>query len=150
MGKPLPSLEWLHICDYAFRDEFGKLCLIGLFDALHSRQLPGRLPMFCVAIGLTDGKGRYEAGLNIIAPSGQTVDMKLPPVELADRSAKARAVIRLASMPFHEFGRYTFKLKIDHQPIDYPVHLLDHLQVEQAAGQGGPPGAASGGENPAL
>ena len=58
--KPTPTLEWLHVCDYAFRDEQGKLCMIGLFDTLASLRLPGRLPVFCVAMGLTDGLGQYD------------------------------------------------------------------------------------------
>lgn len=135
-NKPLPTLEWLHVCDYAFRDEHGKLCLIGLFEALHSVRLPGFLPMYCVAIGLTDGQGEYRCGLQIIAPSGKVIDLALPPVSLRDRHAKARAVIRLASMQFEEFGRYLFRLKIDDQPIEYPVHVLDHQEVHP-----GPPAA---------
>ncbi|TAH35051.1 MAG: hypothetical protein EYC70_14790 [Planctomycetota bacterium] len=130
MTKPLPTLEWLHVCDYAFRDEHGKLCLIGLFEALHSLKLPGFLPVYCVAIGLTDGQGEYKIGLQIQAPSGKTMDLALPPVVLKDRHAKARAVIRLASMQFGEFGRYTFRLKVDDQPMDYPVHLVDHLEAK--------------------
>ncbi|KAA3608110.1 MAG: hypothetical protein DWQ01_13635 [Planctomycetota bacterium] len=157
MAKPIPTLEWLHICDYAFRDEHGKLCLIGLFDALHSVRLPGRLPMFSVAIGLTDGEGQYEAGLQILAPSGKTIHLKLPPFQLAERRAKARAVIRLASLPFEEFGRYTFRLVVDGQPVDYPVHLLDHLELKTPPGQAGPggnpptggPGFEPGGSFPA-
>lgn len=145
MAKPFPSLEWLHICDYAFRDEHGKLCLIGLFDALHSIRLPGRLPVFCVAIGVTDGLGKYEAELQILAPSGKTIDLKLPPIHLAERRAKARAVIRLASMPFEEFGRYSFRLKLDGQPIDYPVHLLDHLELQTPDQPGQQPPSSGGG-----
>ena len=130
MPGPLPTLEWLHICDYAFRDEQGKLCMIGLFDSLHSVNLPGRLPIFSVAIGLTDGKGSYQVGLRIEAPGGTAVDLQLPPVQLADRRAKARAVIRLASLPFEEFGTYTFRLILEGQPVDAPVHLLEHLQLQ--------------------
>jgi len=134
MPKPVPTLEWLHICDYAFRDERGKLCLIGMFDALHSVRRPGRLPVFCVAIGLTDGQGRYETALELVAPSGKVVEFPLPPVVLQQRQAKARAVIQLTSLPFEEFGRYTFRLKVDGAPIDYPVHHVDHLQLQAAQG----------------
>lgn len=140
MAKPLPTLEWLHVCDYAFRDESGKLCLIGLFEALHSFRLPGFLPVYCVAIGLTDGQGEYAIGLQIHAPSGKTIDLALPPVTLKDRHAKARAVIRLASMRFEEFGRYTFRLAIDGVPIDYPVHVVDHLEARQGPAPAVPPG----------
>ncbi len=104
--------------------------MIGLFDSLHSVNLPGRLPIFSVAIGLTNGKGSYKVGLRIEAPTGAAVDLQLPPVQLADRRAKARAVIRLASLPFEEFGTYTFRLILEGQPVDAPVHLLEHLQLE--------------------
>jgi len=144
MGKPLPTLEWLHICDYAFRDEHGKLCLIGMFDALHSVRLPGRLPMICAAIGLTDGAGQYDIGLQIVAPSGKVLDLQLPAIALQERRAKARAVIRLASMPFEEFGRYVFRLKIDGQPIDYPVHQIDHVELQAAPGGFQAPGGGPG------
>ena len=135
MSKPIPTVEWLHICDHAFRDEFGKLCIIGMFDALHSQQLPGRLPMLSVAIGVTDGEGQYEIALQVQAPSGKTVDMALPNLQLSARNQKQRAVIRLAGMPFEEFGTYIFRLKIDNQPVDSPAHFLDHLQAPQQPGQ---------------
>jgi len=134
MSKPIPTVEWLHICDHAFRDEFGKLCIIGMFDALHSQQLPGRLPMLSVAIGITDGDGEYDIALQVEAPGGKTVDMKLPTLQLLQRNQKQRAVIRLAGMPFDEFGTYTFRLKIDNQPVEWPAHRLDHLQAPQAPG----------------
>jgi hypothetical protein len=139
MSKPLPTLDWLHVCDHAFRDETGKLCMIGLFDSLASVELPGRLPMLCVALGLSDGIGDYEVGLQIEAPSGTANNMKLPAVNLADRKAKARAVIRLAGMPFEEFGTYTFRLILDGMPMEWPVHQLEHVQAQQQGG-GAPQG----------
>ena len=138
IGKPLPTLDWLHVCDHAFRDEQGKLCLIGMFDSLASLQLPGRLPVFCVAIGLTDGQGQYDVALRVEAPSGKHVDMQLPPTVLQSRQTKARAVIRLSAMPFDEFGRYVFRLVVDKQPVDYPVHVIEHLQARAAEPDAGP------------
>lgn len=138
-GKPPPTLEWLHVCDHAFRDEQGKLCLIGMFDSLASLRLPGRLPVFCVAIGLTDGQGQYEVALRIEAPSGKHVEMQLPPMVLQSRKAKARAVIRLSALPFEEFGPYVFRLVVDKQPLDYPVHVIDHLEARPAEPPAPPP-----------
>ncbi len=138
-SKPNPCLEWLHVCDHAFRDEQGKLCLIGMFDSLASLRLPGRLPVFCVAIGLTDGQGQYEIALRVEAPSGKHVDMQLPPTVLQNRKAKARAVIRLSAMPFEEFGPYTFRLVIDKQPVEHPVHVIDHMEARHAPPEAAPP-----------
>ncbi len=56
--------------------------------------------------------------------------MKLPPVKLADKRAKARAVIRLNGMPFEEFGTYTFRLILDGAPIEWPCHTLEHSQIQ--------------------
>ncbi|RMH04114.1 MAG: hypothetical protein D6702_04085 [Planctomycetota bacterium] len=135
MGKPIPTVEWIHVCDHAFRDESGKLCLIGLFDALHSRQLPGRLPTMAAALGITDGEGEYQVGLQVVTPSGKVIDMDLPPLHLPDRRAKQRAVVRLTGMPFEEFGRYVFRLRIDGQPQEYPCHTIDHFEMPAAEGQ---------------
>jgi hypothetical protein len=135
MGKPIPTVEWIHICDHAFRDEAGKLCVVGMFDSLHSRQLPGGLPMMAAAIGITDGEGEYEIALQVVTPQGRVIDMQLPPLRLPERQAKQRAVVRLNGMPFEEFGRYTFRMKIDGQPVDSPCHTLDHFELpeQQAA-----------------
>ena len=138
-AKPNPTLEWLHVCDYAFRDEQGKLCMIGLFDTLASLRLPGRLPVFCVAMGLTDGLGSYEVALRVESPTGKFVEMKMPAMSLQHRKAKARAVIRLSAMPFEEFGPYTFRLVVDGQPVDYPVHVIDHLEARQQPPSAGAP-----------
>ncbi len=138
-NKPVPSLEWLHVCDYAFRDEQGKLCMIGLFDTLASLRLPGRLPMFCVALGLSDGQGQYEVALRVEAPSGKHVELKLPAMALQHRKSKARAVIRLSAMPFEEFGPYVFRLVVDGQPFDYPVHVIEHLEARQQPPASAPP-----------
>ncbi len=135
MGKPIPTVEWIHVCDHAFRDEAGKLVLVGMFDALHSRQLPGQLPMMAAALGITDGDGEYEISLQVITPQGKVMDMNLPNLNLPERRAKQRAVVRLTGMPFEEFGRYTFRLKIDGQPVEYPCHTIDHFELpeQQAA-----------------
>jgi hypothetical protein len=143
MTNPLPTLEWLHVCDHAFRDEQGKLCLIGLFDTLASAELPGRLPVFSVAIGLCDGEGQYDVGIQVEAPSGKAVNMKLPPVQLATRESKARAVVRLAGMPFEEFGNYTFRLILNGVPLEWPAHVLAHHEVAQQPGAASAPGGAS-------
>lgn len=137
-NKPVPTLEWLHVCDHAFRDEQGKLCMIGMFDSLASLRLPGRLPVFCVAIGLTDGQGQYEVALRIESPSGKHVEMQLPPTVLQSRKAKARAVIRLSALPFEEFGPYVFRLVVDKQPVDYPVHVIEHLEARPVQPDSGP------------
>jgi len=134
--KPWPELEWIHVCDHAFRDEHGKLCLIGMFDNLASQQLPGRLPVFSVAFGLSGGQGEYELGLQVEAPSGKAVNMKMPPLRLADRRAKVRTVLRLAGMPFEEFGTYVFRMVIDGAPLAEPVHRLVHEQAQQQGAQG--------------
>ena len=138
MPKPIPTVEWLHLCDYAFRDEHAKLCLIGLFDTLHSVELPGRLPMLSVAFGLTDGQGNYDLALQVESPSGKTVDLPLPKLNLSDRHTKHRAVVRMAGMPFEEFGTYRFLLKVDGQPIEWPAHHMEHIQVQMPP-QAAPP-----------
>ncbi len=113
--------------------------MIGLFDSMQSAQLPGRLPVFSVAIGLTDGQGDYEVGLNILSPSGKVVRLKLPPVRLQSKQAKVRAVVRLAGLPFEEFGAFTFRLEIEGQPQESPVHVLEHVQAQGNAGGAGTP-----------
>ncbi|MBT3340447.1 MAG: hypothetical protein HOM34_01110 [Planctomycetes bacterium] len=148
MSKPRPTLEWLHVCDYAFRDEQGKVGMIGLFDTLASAKLPGRLPMFCVAFGVTDGVGEYNMGLQVIAPSGKVVDLKLPPIQLHNKKQKARAVLRLAGMPFEEYGQYVFRLVIEGSPVAAPVHALDHVEPPKQPGQGAGPGGSALGSIP--
>jgi uncharacterized protein DUF6941 len=148
MEKPVPTIEWIHVCDNAFRDEAGKMCLIGMFDSLYSRKLPGHLPLFSVAIGMTGGQGSYEIGLQVELPSGKMIDMKMPTVELPEPSVKARAAVRLNNFPFEEFGTYTFRVSLEGQPVAFPNHTLTHLEVqpqessvsgaEIPAGPGGP------------
>lgn len=151
MDQPTPTLEWIHVCDNAFRDETGKMCLIGMFDSLYSRQLPGRLPLFSLAIGMTGGQGTYELGMQVQLPSGKVIDMKMPPVELPDPAFKVRAAARLTNFPFEEFGTYTFRLTLAGQPIAFPCHTLDHLEVKpEEASQTGPAEVPAGPGGPGF
>jgi len=149
MEQPVPTVEWIHVCDNAFRDESGKMCLVGMFDSLYSQTVPGRLPVFSVAIGITGGEGTYEIGIQVVAPSGKELNMKMPPLELPDPSMKARAAVRLTSFPFEEFGVYTFRTILAGKAVAFPNHTLAHLEVqppesstsgagEVPAGMGGP------------
>lgn len=147
MDQPVPTVEWIHVCDNAFRDESGKMCLVGMFDSLYSQQTPGRLPVFAVAIGLTGGQGQYDIGIQIATPSGKEINMKMPPVELPDPSVKARAAVRVTAFPFEEFGTYTFRVLMGDQPVAFPNHTMTHLEVRpqepsqtagEPAGIGGP------------
>ncbi len=130
MDNPQPTIEWIHVCDNAFRDESGKMCLVGMFDSLYSRQLPGRLPVFSVAIGMTGGQGQYEIGLQIQTPGGKAINMQMPPVQLPDPSIKARAAVRVNNYPFEEFGTYTFRVLLGGQPVAFPNHMLEHVEVQ--------------------
>jgi len=146
MAQPVPTVEWIHVCDNAFRDESGKMCLVGMFDSLYSQQAPGRLPIFSVAIGLTGGEGQYDIGIQVLSPSGKELNMKMPPVELPEPSVKARAAVRITSFPFEEFGTYTFRVLLADKPIAFPNHTLAHVEVQpQEASQTGPAPTGIGG-----
>ncbi|MAW59600.1 MAG: hypothetical protein CMJ94_02050 [Planctomycetes bacterium] len=151
MDQPIPTVEWIHVCDNAFRDESGKMCLVGMFDSLYSQQTPGRLPVFAVAIGITGGQGQYDLGIQVLTPSGKEINMKMPPVELPEPNVKARAAVRINAFPFEEFGVYTFRVLLGEQPVAFPNHTLAHVQVEPPEGsQTGPAGAPSGLGGPGM
>lgn len=150
MDQPVPTVEWIHVCDNAFRDEAGKMCLVGMFDSLYSQQTPGRLPVFAVAIGLSGGQGRYDIGIQVVTPGGKQINMNMPQVELPEPNVKARAAVRVTSFPFEEFGTYTFRVLLGGEPVSFPNHTLAHVQVqprEDGPGGGEPSPTGIGGPN---
>ena len=92
-----------------------------MFDNLASAQLPGRLPVFCVAFGITGGQGQYELGLQVESPSGKAVNMKMPQMQLQDpRASGCAPCCAWPGMPFEEFGTYTFRMVVDGVPLAEP------------------------------
>lgn len=150
MDQPVPTVEWIHVCDNAFRDEAGKMCLVGMFDSLYSQQTPGRLPVFSIAIGITGGEGQYDLGIQVLTPSGKEINMKMPPVELPDPTIKARAAVRINSFPFEEFGVYTFRVLLAEKPVAFPNHTIAHVQVDPPESQSGPAAEPAGLGGPGM
>ena len=68
MSHSAPEVLAMAICDIVIEDvESGKKSLIGLFDQVHTTQLPSLVNELNVYLCLTDGRGTFPAELRCIS-----------------------------------------------------------------------------------
>lgn len=114
------KIELFTVCDFA-ANYSGKLCVIGVFDTLSSKQTPVSHPHWCVALKLRFEKiedGQKRLRLSIADVDGRAV---LPAIEMpivantpADHSsATVDLVVNIGGIKFDRFGEYSIDLAID-------------------------------------
>lgn len=113
MSSP-PTLLSILICDSIIIEKATeKKSLIGIFDVLHSTNLPAVRPMGFFA-RLTDLEGEYRFVVRVVHLSvdGEKVvsAVETAPVPISDPLAVLDLALNLPPMQFPSFGRYEFQL----------------------------------------
>ena len=106
----MAEVEYMHICDYAFKAEGGKSCIIGIFSSINAGSFPCTHPHMVLAIQL-HGQAHETIAIHveIERPNGDVlagIDGKIA----AGADGGAFLNVNLMGLKFPEPGRYTVKV----------------------------------------
>ncbi len=118
------EIEIFALCDAA-TDTYGKLNLLGAFDALMAREVPVVHPQCAIALRvrfrrIESGEHRMtlhlvdEDGQMIVPPMNGSIQINVPP---AESSAVANMILQLQNLRFEHAGQYAVNLAIDGRQV---------------------------------
>jgi len=109
----MAECEWIVLCDHAFPDFRGKLCLIGIFDVINAAQVPAAHDRASVGFSIIGEPGeRVQLKLDIIGPLGQTLTTATPPEFTLPDDGAARGQIEVRHLVLADWGRYAIQIDV--------------------------------------
>ena len=108
----MADVEWAMMCDYAFKDNGNKTCLIGIFDRIFSQGEPTALNRASLALKIAgEPKEKAQIKIEIVRPTGGVLATLQVDVELGDNGvAEVQAAIQ--GMPLPDWGIYGFNIYV--------------------------------------
>ena len=122
----VPDLQSSLICDDVRQERNGKFMLIGLFDAIHSEQLPVTFMKMCLVTRWCNGEGIFTQRSRILSVDQQTVlaEGKDVQVNLPSTEAAATSIEVFINVTFPEAGIYWVEILLDGDLIiRYPLRV---------------------------
>ena len=115
------EVEAFLVCDAA-NDQYGKLNLLGAFDAIMAPAAPVTHPQFSIALRIRfkrSESANHPFRLNIIDEDGKSIFPKPfdgnvnVQIQQAEDSAVINLIVNLRDVKFERFGRYSVDLTMD-------------------------------------
>jgi hypothetical protein len=128
----MATVDYMHICDYAFLTQGGKPSMIGLFEGITAATFPAAHPHMSVAFHFLDAP---HAVINYVLEIGRPNGEVLSRAEQrahAGSSGGAFVSVDLVGLPFPEAGRYVFKVVLGGRTL--ASRSLHVEKITQAAG----------------
>lgn len=132
------TVEYLHVCDYAFPAEGGKPCIIGIFDVIHATAFPAAHPYMAIALRLR-GQAHEIVPLKmeLARPNGDVLVTLQGEVTIA-ADGSAFLTMNIINTQFPEPGRYVVKVVSGGQTlISHSLEVQKTVAPPQAPPQGG-------------
>jgi hypothetical protein len=118
------KLNFVHLCDYAFLGDNGKINLIGIFESFYPKSVPFSHSQFFIVTNATVNKSGTVKQLIKIVRNRDNTDIVAPlEFELTAGSVsesgetKVGVLGRLDGVTFEEEGNYTIQVFIDGEKI---------------------------------
>jgi hypothetical protein len=124
----MANIEWAQLCELAFIDSRGRLCLIGITNRFPVPSLPLAVPQLMLAARVVDARHgeEFDIGVTVVTPRGL-----FAAPNAADGCdvvmAGEHVLITLRDLPLSEEGVYRFEVSLgDGRPItlEVPVWLV--------------------------
>jgi len=115
------EVEAFLLCDAA-ADQYGKLNLLGAFDAIMAGNAPVMHPQFAVALRIRFNKSEsanHPFRINIVNEDGKSILGKPVDgnvnvqIQQAEESVVVNLVVNFRDIRFEQFGRYSVDLTMD-------------------------------------
>lgn len=126
------EVEYMHVCDHAFKSEGGKACIIGIFDQIKSVQFPATHPYMVIAVQLR-GQAHEVAPVRLEfgRPNGDTLAHIDRDVTLG-QDGGAFVALTIVAVHIQEPGRYTVKVLSGGRPL--ATQSIRALRMENPGG----------------
>ncbi len=131
----MATVEYLHLCDYAFSDQGNKPCIIGIFDQINAVNYPAVHPMMAVAMRLRGAAHEtVDLKIELVRPAGGVLATMQGNVVI-DGAGSAFMQVNMASLAFPEPGTYTLKVSAGGKALTAHSLKLSKMQPPQLGAQ---------------
>lgn len=125
--KTQPVVRFLVLCETMIAGVDGRYSLINIFDRITHPAVPVNFGNFCIACGMTDGKGEGEIVFDLLAPdhSSAPIHVGRMPIRFESRLGGLCAFMKVSSLAFPWEGVYMIRALVDGEPIrEAPVTVV--------------------------
>ena len=114
----MARIDWTVLCDTAFLDQRGRLCLIGINQRLAVPALPFKLQQVMLVARLVDIRAVDEISVSvgIVAPSGFR-SARTGSGSVVIEMAGEYILVTLREIPLLETGVHRFQIRLRGQPV---------------------------------
>ena len=131
--KQTPTVKSFLIADQVFRQDNGKWCVIGVFEAIHSLRFPAMHPSLGLYLKLADASGTFDLGVEFHDGGGRCVArMGGVRLQVPDRLMEVGVGFQTHNLLIPAAGVYHFKLFFDGQPAEGQDIRLDARLIKEA------------------
>lgn len=108
------GVKWAHLCDYAFADQFGKPCLIGVFEVITAQHVPAQHTRAVLAFNVA-GEPHEEISLRVEIVRPDKGVLLSPPAMRARLSSNGQQhfFLGIDNLILPDWGPYEINILID-------------------------------------
>ena len=133
------KLNYLHLCDAATIDSFGKLSILGIFTKIYLLKVPSKFLKFTVVgnISFDEITGeKYKFEIRIYDPNKVEVDVKQPivmelsiPKDNKEKKRELNILLDLGNIEFKSFGYYKLVIFVNGTELGSRTFLVEERIV---------------------
>ncbi|HUW65869.1 MAG TPA: hypothetical protein VMW83_14490 [Spirochaetia bacterium] len=116
--KGIAKVNWVHMCDHAFFDNAGKVCLIGLFGSILTASAPATHPRCCFVVNMGGVPGENVAlVLQVAGPAEERSleDLRIDNMTLGP-AGDATSIFLVNNLRLPGFGLYRITVLVNGSP----------------------------------
>ncbi|MHB8808184.1 MAG: DUF6941 family protein [Anaerolineaceae bacterium] len=129
----MPKINWMYLCDYAYKDVAGKTSIIGMFTDINALQLPSKYQQLFTIMELDKVDSEtFKLEVVISSPSEKEITKKIvqeiKPQGNAGKVVKMTMIYAFYGIDLTEAGEYHLLLFLNGNcihSIPFRVHLVD-------------------------
>ncbi len=112
----MAECEWAILCDYAFKDEGRKTCVIGIFDRIFTQAVPSQHHQASLVFKvLGDANEEVDFKIEISRPTGGML-AAIGGKFTIPRAGTVDLITNLQAVPLPDFGLYAFSIYLGNEP----------------------------------
>jgi len=120
----MADCEWAILCDYTFKDQGGKICVIGIFERIHAAAVPATHHQTGIVLRIVgEPRETVQFRIEIIRPTGGILGKIEGAGDLSD-TGTAQMNMNLGALSLPDFGTYAFQVYIGDQVSKQATFLV--------------------------